>query len=81
LGTIYEEKKLYDRSLTEFFNTVKLNPKHQLAHYRAARVLDRLYRSDETVKWCKKFIDLLRDETFYKEEQWCKDRIKQLQLQ
>jgi len=81
LGTMFEDKGLFDRALTEYHNTIKLNPKHLLSYYRAARVLDRQLRAQETVQMCQQFVDLIRDTKYDQQKSWCVTRVKELQFQ
>ena len=81
LGAIYEDEQLWERALGEFQNSYKLNPKFVVAYYRAARVLDRMLRADETILHCQKFIDVVRDPKYDKQKRWCINRVKELQFQ
>ena len=81
LGIIYYEKRLPQQALTEFLNTIKLSPRHVLAHYWAARVYDDQLRADETVGMCKAFVDLLRGDQYSEQKAWCVSRVNELQYQ
>lgn len=76
----YDEKKLYDRALGECGNAIRLDATHQLAHYRMARILDRMLRTAETVDMCQRFVDLLRGDQYPEQRDWCVDRVRQLQF-
>lgn len=80
LCTLYEDKKLYDRALTECNNAIRLNQKHKLAHYRSARMNDQLLRTDETIDMCQKFVDLLRGDEYPRQRKWCVGRVRELQF-
>ena len=81
LGALYEERNLFPEALNEYQNVIKLAPDHALAHFRAARVLDKMLRTQETVLMCKRFVDLLRDDRHTEERQWCVARVQELQFQ
>jgi len=81
LGTMFEDKNLQDRALSEYMNAVKLNPKLVMAYYRAARLLDRQLRAEETIRMCQQFVDLLRDDTYKTQQKWCINRVRELQFQ
>jgi Tfp pilus assembly protein PilF len=81
LGRIYEDGQLWERALNEYQNAVKLDAKYLPAYFRAARVLDRMLRAEETIQMCQQFIDLVRDPKYDKDKAWCISRIKELQFQ
>ena len=81
LGTVYEDKKLFERALNEYLNTIKLASEHVRAHYRAARLFDRMMRTEKTIEYCKRFVDLVSDGALRDERQWCVSRVKELQYQ
>lgn len=81
LGVVYAEKHLVGAALNEFLNTIKLKPDHALAYYRAARIYDEQVRTDDTIKMCKDFVDLLRGDKLREQRDWCIARVKELQYQ
>jgi tetratricopeptide (TPR) repeat protein len=81
LGVVYAEKHLTQAALAEFLNTIKLQPDYALAYYRAAKIYDEEVRSDDTIRLCKQFVDLLRDTKFREQKDWCILRVKELQYQ
>ena len=80
LGAIYEDEQLWDRAVNEFQNAYKLDPNYVMAYFRAARVLDRMLRAEETIAHCQRFIDLVRDPKYDRQKNWCIDRVKELQF-
>lgn len=81
LGIVYAEKHLVEAALNEFLNTIKLKPDYALAYYRAARIYDEQVRTDDTIRLCKQFVDLLRGEKLAEQRDWCVARVKELQYQ
>ena len=81
LGIVYAEKHLVEAALNEFLNVVKLKPDYALAYYRAARIYDEQVRTDDTIRMCKQFVDLLRDNKLAEQKDWCVLRVKELQFQ
>ena len=81
LGVIYSEKHLVEASLSEFLNTIKLKPDYALAYYRAARIYDEQVRTDDTIKMCREFVDLVRGDKLAEQKDWCVIRVKELQYQ
>lgn len=81
LGALYFERNLIEEAFNEFLNTVQLDPKYLLAYYWAARSADRLLKTDETIVYCQRFVDLLRDEPLKDEKAWCVQRVKELQFE
>ncbi len=81
LGVVYAEKHLTQAALAEFLNTMKLQPDYALAYYRAAKIYDEEVRSDDTIRLCKQFVDLLRDNKYREQKEWCILRVKELQYQ
>ncbi len=81
LGLVYLDKQLYERALSEFINTLKLDNGYKPAYYQAAQVYDRLLRKDETISFCKKFVDLVQDKELAKEKAWCVQRVKALEYE
>ncbi len=80
LGRIYEDEQLWERALNEYSNCIKLDSKYLPAYYRAARVLDRMLRAEETIQMCQQFIDLVREAKYEKDREWCVKRIQELQF-
>ncbi len=81
LGCRLEDSNLWEDALSEFKHVAELDAGHALAHFRAARVAERLMQSDETVAHCQAFIDRVRGETLREETQWCIGRLRQLKNQ
>ena len=81
LGIVYAEKHLVEAALNEFLNVIKLKPDYALAYYRAARIYDEQVRTDDTIRMCKQFVDLLRDSKLAEQKDWCVLRVKELQFQ
>ena len=81
LGVVYADKHLTQAALNEFLNTIKLKADYTMAYYRAARIYDEQVRSDDTIRMCKLFVDLLRDNRFAEQKDWCVQRVKELQYQ
>jgi tetratricopeptide (TPR) repeat protein len=79
LGVVYADKHLVEASLNEFLSTIKLKPDYALAYYRAARIYDDQVRTDDTIRMCKEFVDLLRGEKLAEQRDWCINRVKELQ--
>ncbi|HET6343592.1 MAG TPA: tetratricopeptide repeat protein [Myxococcota bacterium] len=79
LGVVYSDKHLVEASLNEFLSTIKLKPDYALAYYRAARIYDDQVRTDDTIRMCKEFVDLLRGEKLAEQRDWCINRVKELQ--
>lgn len=81
LGMLYKERKDLNRALSEFINAIKLDSKHVLAHFEAAKILDSMLRSDETVQMCRRFVELAEAKPEYSKQQaWCVGRVKALQF-
>lgn len=78
LGTIWEDKKQYDAARSEYFNVLRLKPDYKIVYYRLARLFDRNYQKEETISYCQKFVDLLRDEPLAAEKAWCIKRVQSL---
>jgi tetratricopeptide (TPR) repeat protein len=80
LGSMWEDKQEYDNARAEFSNVIKIKPDDKLAYYRLARLYNRNNQKDETITYCQKFVDLLRDEPWAEEKSWCISRVKELQF-
>jgi tetratricopeptide (TPR) repeat protein len=78
LGAIWEDKQQYDGARNEYLNVLRIKPDYKIAYYRLARLFDRNYQKDETIRFCQKFVDLLRDEPLAAEKAWCINRVKEL---
>ncbi|MBI3178698.1 MAG: hypothetical protein HYZ27_03500, partial [Deltaproteobacteria bacterium] len=63
----------------EYQNTVRLNANFVIAYYHAARMYDRMTRTQETIEACQAFVDRVRDIRYEKQKQWCIGRVQQLQ--
>jgi hypothetical protein len=59
---------------------VKIRPDFKVAYYRLARLADRNLDKDDTIRFCQKFVDLLRDEPLAAEKSWCISRVRELQF-
>ncbi len=82
LGMLYRERKDLKRAFNEFVNAIKLDSRHVLAHFEAAKILDSMLRSEETIQMCRRFVELAQDaEKYQKQKAWCVGRVKALQFQ
>jgi tetratricopeptide (TPR) repeat protein len=81
LGVLYEDRQDWSRALTEYLNTIKLKGDHVPAYYRAARIFNQLLQTENTIQYCQKFVDLLRDGGMPREKEWCVTRVKELNYQ
>ena len=79
LGVIYADKRLMEAALNEFLNAIKLKGDYAMAYYRAARIYDEQTRSDDTIRLCQQFVDLLRGDKLAEQRQWCIQRVRELQ--
>ncbi len=79
LGTLWDEKRQYDNAKSEYLNVARLQPNYKVVYYRLARLFDRSLQKDETIAYCQKFVDVLRDEPLAAEKEWCISRVRELQ--
>jgi len=80
LGSMWEDKQEYEKARGEFTSVVKLKADYKVAYYRLARLADRNLDRDDTVRFCQKFVDLVRDEPLAAEKAWCTSRVRELQF-
>ena len=81
LGGLFKERGFLKRALLEFVNAIKLDPRHILAHYEAALILDGMLRAPETVRMCRDFVELADSDMNYSEKvAWCTGRVKALEF-